>query len=116
MNNERRHKRSDVPATALDLALAGAKDRSGAQACLIADQQGLLFAGTGDGFDLNGLAAFASLGRPLDSDEETTQGATLHAETISFAGSPFHYARVGGAPGEAQGVEAAARRLFEEKT
>ena len=116
MENERRQKRSDVPATAIELTLAGAKDRSGAHACLIADQQGLLLAGTGDGFNLDNLAAFASVGRPLaGEDEEAAQGAALRTESISFGGSQFHYASVGGAPGEAQGVEAAARRLFAEK-
>lgn len=113
MQNDRRQNRSNVPGTALTLALAAAVERSGARAAVIADEQGLLIAGAGAGFNLDHVAAFAPLveERRLSFDD-VTHGESLCAAPIRVNGTRLFFAAVGGPLGDIARLEAAADRIL----
>jgi hypothetical protein len=113
MQNDRRMNRSNVPGTALSLALEAAARRSGARAAVLADEQGLLIAGAGAGYNLDHVAAFAPLTEERRfSAAEVTHGETLCAAPIRVNGTRLFFAAVGGPLGDIARLEAAADRIL----
>ena len=98
-------------------ALAAAAQRNGARAAVLATEDGFLVAGTGTGYDLIALAAFApSVGarrvREHEALQEATQGHPLLAAAIRINGMQVFFASVGGSLGDVTQLEAAAGRIF----
>jgi hypothetical protein len=117
MQIERRTVRSNTPQEALTLALAAAARRSGAKAAVIADDDGLLVAGTGEGFDHSWVAAFAPVDVDLlrhrrDDVLRVTRGHELFAAPIWVSGKVLFFAAVGGSAADVRGIEAAADRIL----
>ena len=117
MQTDRRTNRSNVPGEALSLALAAAATRAGAHAAVIADEDGFLLAGAGNGFDHDWIAAFAPVLSDLTPAHqegllEITRGNPLHSTPIRVNGARLYFAAVGGSPGDIGRVEAAADRIL----
>lgn len=120
MQIDRRKSRSNVPGEALAMALAAAAVRNGANAALLADADGFLVAGAGEGFDLDWIAAFAPAldslsARRWGALRELTQGKPLHVAPIRVDGARLFFATVGGSLGDLGHVEAAADRILASK-
>jgi hypothetical protein len=113
MQNERRMNRSNVPGIALTLALAAAARRSGARAAVLADEQGLLVAGAGAGFNLDHVAAFAPLAPERRGNfSDVMRGETFTSAPIRVNGTRLFFAAVGGPLGDIGRLEAAADRIL----
>lgn len=98
-------------------ALAAAAQRSGARAAVLATEDGFLVAGTGAGYDLSALAAFAPIvgARRVRDDaalHEATQGHRFLAAPIRVNGMEVFFATVGDSLGDVRQIEAAAGRIF----
>lgn len=117
MQLERRAQRSSIPQVALTLALAAAAQREGAQAAVLASEDGLLLAGTGEGFDHQALAAFASLGNAVPARHREgllreTHGLPLHAAPVRVKATRLFVGTVGDRLGDVSALEAAAGRIL----
>jgi hypothetical protein len=114
---ERRSTLRNIPDESMTRALAAAAQRSGARAALLATEDGFLVAGTGAGYDLSALAAFApTLGERRVRDNqalhEATQGHSFLSAPIRVHGMAVFFATIGGSLGEVERIEAAAGRIF----
>jgi predicted regulator of Ras-like GTPase activity (Roadblock/LC7/MglB family) len=113
MHLERRGHRSDIRPEAMGLALAAAAARHGADAALLASEDGLLVAGSGAGLDLDVLAAFAPFAGSVDARlRAETRGRPLHVAPIRVGERRLLLASVGEPLGDVARVEAAARRIL----
>lgn len=99
---ERRVKRSDNRAEALELYLANLAGRFGAEAVAVADDDGLLVSGVG--LDLDWLAA--STVAPIAAND--AEVCELHHE-----GTTLRVAAIGGAPLPAPELNAALVRILD---
>lgn len=98
-------------------ALAAAAQRNGARAAVLATEDGFLVAGTGVGYDLAALAAFAPIVgarrvRDHEALQEATQGHPFLAAPIRINGMEVFFATVGDSLGDVNQIEAAACRIF----
>jgi hypothetical protein len=117
MDTDRRTNRSHFPGEALTLALAATAERTGARAAVLADEDGLLVAGSGEGIELQWVAAFApATGDLSGTRRETlhaiTKGSPLHVAPIRIEGARLFFASVGGSLSELAHIEAAADRIL----
>lgn len=117
MDTDRRTNRSHHPGQALTLALAATAERTGARAAVLADEDGFLVAGAGEGIELDWIAAFAPATSDLSAARrerlrELTQGNPLHVAPIRVEGARLFFASVGGSLSELGHIEAAADRIL----
>lgn len=117
MQIERRSNHRNIPDASMTRALAAAAQRDGALAAVLATEDGLLVAGSGPGYDLSVLAAFAPyVGKRRASDhaalQEVTRGQPFQAVPIRVHGMQVFFATIGQSLGDVARIEAAAGRIF----
>jgi hypothetical protein len=117
VQTERRANHRTIPDESMTRALAAAAQRDGALAAVLATEDGLLVAGTGAGYDLSVLAAFAPfVGNRRASEhaalQEVTQGQPFQAAAIRVNGMQVFFATLGDSLGDVARIEAAAGRIF----
>jgi hypothetical protein len=104
MKNERRKRRSEMVQEAVRLYFEAVMERSRIKAMALANEDGLLVAGAGKGYDHEWLAALAvSEGEHLsDIIEEVTRGEGLIACDVAIHGRTLRLSAVvpGGVPVE----------------
>ena len=111
---ERRQRRSIVRDEALSLVLAAEAARSGAQAVVLADLDGLLVAGAGDTIDHDALAALAAVAHDPRPYADVARSATvlpLRVAPIRVRDASLLCASLGHGFVDPRAVEAAADRI-----
>ena len=102
MQHDRRRHRSDCRAEASRLYLAALRERTRSEAIVVADGDGLLVSGVGDG-DLELLAALG---------EGAVPGASIHDLSVYADGTRLTVYSVGGAPPPPVETEHALTRIL----
>jgi hypothetical protein len=98
-NTERRKRRSDVPAEALELYLRATAERRNARMLALADADGLLVSGFGGSREaLSSLAAVSPLGPVPEAVFFDDLGSCdeMRAEPFQLYGTTFYLASMGG--------------------
>jgi hypothetical protein len=120
VSNERRKNRSETPQEAANLYLRAAVQERQVHAVAIADEEGVLVAAAGRGYDLQGLA---SLGPIYGGDgiahrfpeamvEDVAHGDDLYASALEVCGETLYVATIGARlPRESEAQAALARIL-----
>jgi hypothetical protein len=99
---ERRRQRSEIPSEATRLYLEHLTRTLGCEAIALSTEDGLLFNGVGEGYDLDLLGALASLGSQIGTYEpeqrHASAGNALRFYGLDLHGHPIFVSCVGGAP------------------
>jgi hypothetical protein len=120
VRTDQRKNRSDVPLEAARLYLEAVADRSDARALALANEDGLLVAGTRGSYDLDGLAAVgaACVSGQGESDvvsamiEDVIGGEDLYASGLTIQGNSFCLASVGARVRSVKDTTAALSRIL----
>ena len=97
--NERRRHRSDVIPEAVSLYLEALAERCNASALALANEDGLLVAGTRGDYDLEGLAGLGATS-PMRSTAEdlldqVSGGQDVYSHEVTIGGETFYLASIG---------------------
>jgi len=98
MKNERRRKRSEMVQEAVALYFEAVMERSRIKAMALANEDGLLVAGAGPGYDHEWLAALGVAGQGehhKDIIEEVTRGEGLISYDVQIHGRTLRLSAVG---------------------
>lgn len=110
---DRRRRRSEIAANALEFALDGAAERGQLDAMVIADDFGLIVSQSHHGLDLGEVAAIAPIvgrGQARAKVRRAGSARDLCVRTVSVLGEHLHVAAVGGDPASQRREIAAAIR------
>jgi len=118
MTNDRRRKRSDMVQEALSLYLEALAERSRIKAMALSNEDGLLVAGAGRGYDHEWLAALGVTGdaqreRLGDVIQQVTGGEGLVSCDVAVHGRRLRLSAVGDTRPPVEDASVALGRIFE---
>lgn len=117
--SERRMNRSEIPQVALGLYLEAVAARNSLKAVVLANEDGLLVAGSGGGYNLDWLAALGpvcaggSVTGSIESlVENVTGGEDLFASAVDIGGYTLYLTSVGARVGRQKEAAETLRRIL----
>ena len=118
--SERRVNRSEIPQVAVGLYLEAVAARNSLKAVALANEDGLLVAGIGGGYNLDWLAALGPVcasGEPVNASigtlvENVTGGEDLFASAVDIGGYTMYLTSVGARVGRQREAAETLRRIL----